>query len=105
MTKPVSPAEALELKTQLLPSVVFEVVNELIARNIDAEGRSARFNNNELKAAFAKRGYSNWNNVVECGYLGFVPAYKQQGWNVEVDKPGYNETYPTTWTFRNASVR
>lgn len=28
-------------------------------------------------------------------------VFRSQGWKVEYDKPGYNESYPATFTFRS----
>ena len=32
-------------------------------------------------------------------YLDIEPAYRNAGWKVEFDKPGYNETYDSYFVF------
>lgn len=103
MGKPVTPYEALQLKTSLIPPHVFDVVNNVVARALTSDGRSAFFNMNDVKKAFVDAGI-DWNEAIKGGYLEFAGAYREQGWVVNVDHPGYNESYPTSWTFRSQSA-
>jgi len=37
--------------------------------------------------------------IFENGWLDVEPIYREVGWNVEYDKPGYNETYEASFKF------
>ncbi len=37
--------------------------------------------------------------LFEKGWLDVEPIFKKAGWDVEYDKPGYNESYPATFKF------
>ena len=96
MTRPISPAEVATAKNRYLPEVVFDVVNKLIAENF-TNGR-ARILQPTIVAALVARGLSR-HEVFDKGYLNFEEAYEAEGWKVEYDKPGYDETYDANFTF------
>ncbi len=47
--------------------------------------------NDQMRAAWRQNEVMLWLNVEEL--------YRAQGWTVTYDKPGYNESYPATFTF------
>lgn len=38
--------------------------------------------------------------IFRRGYLNVEEAYREQGWSVVYDKPGYNETYDASFEFK-----
>ena len=40
--------------------------------------------------------------LFENHYLDVEELYRQEGWLVTHDKPGYDETYPATFTFERS---
>lgn len=103
MIKPVSPDEVVTLKARLLPDYVIEGVNECIAENY--LGGKAHFTQNDViakilsKAAVAGIGITR-QQLFGNKYLDFEDIYRQNGWQVEYDKPAYNESYEANFTFR-----
>ncbi len=43
--------------------------------------------------------------IYERHLLDVEPSYRAEGWEVEYDKPGYNETYEATFTFRKKYMK
>ncbi len=92
MTKPITPSEVV--KQEVIPDFVFEVFNELIQRNHRA-GRATVKQSDAEKMIKAKMGEAEFDDR----WLDVEDHYRDAGWQVEYDKPGYNETYPATYTF------
>jgi len=101
MTEPIKPGEVSRAP---IPDNVIEVFNELIQKHWD--GEKAQFSLNEAVEAVVKRFRGDGNQGVSVkvllknGWLDVEPVYRKVGWIVEYDKPGYNEDYPATFTFR-----
>lgn len=99
MTKPISPDEVGQVQRDNIPPEVFEVVNKLIATKWS--GSSATIKQEEILEALAEFGI--WRDYAfDRGYLNFEEAYRAQGWKVEYDKPGYNESYGAFFVFKRA---
>jgi len=97
MTKPISPDEVGRVQRDSIPDVVFEAVNKLIGQKF-AGGR-ATIKQEEILDALGE--YGIWRDTAfEKGYLNFEEAYREQGWKVEYDKPGYNESYGAFFVFK-----
>lgn len=77
MIKPVSPTE-----------IQFELPDDLVTAI-----------NNQLKKGlvFTIKDL-NYEHTFSCEMVKLV--YEQYGWSVEYDRPGYNETYSTSFTFK-----
>ena len=95
-TKPITPKEVDTLKATNIPSEVFEAFNELIVENYD--GESSSFTEKKAAARIVTKGIALkllYNNH----WLDIEPFYEKAGWIVDYDKPGFNESYPATFTF------
>ena len=101
--KAITPQEASKSRVCSIPDAVFKVFNDMIVANFD--DREASFCQEEVVKVLVKKGYKR-NEIYENNWLDVEPFYRKAGWKVEYDKPGYNETYPATFTFRakNAST-
>lgn len=108
--KPFSPTEAQVAKFRdYVPDFVIESVNETIAKNLDSDG-CAKFKQDELvKLVISKMMAQEHNKYTEATarqtifdnkWMDFEPLYREQGWKVDYDKPGYNESYPATFEFK-----
>jgi len=100
--KPISTEAILLIKKELIPGFVFDVVNNLIAKNWN--GARSVIKQKYIVADIIKYCEDNSITLSESGvyenkYLNFEELYRQQGWKVEYDKPGYNETYDASFTF------
>lgn len=93
-----SPTKIAKKHLASIPEVVFEAVNELLAKK--GAGGSVTIGQDELlnllakKAPEIKRG-----TYFDNGWLDFEAKYRAQGWKVEYDKPAYCETYEASWSF------
>lgn len=96
--KPITPDEVAWAKAEAIPDVVLEVFNRLIVANF-ANGQ-ASFTLDEAVAALAAATGSSRSEMVKKGWLDVEPIYEESGWKVTFDRPGYNETYPATFTFK-----
>lgn len=94
--EPIKPEEVNELKKKLIPEVVIETVNELIAKNY--RGKSAFIKQKDIVSALLEKGLTSV-EVYDNNYLDFEDIYRAAGWKVEYDKPAYNESYDASFTF------
>lgn len=101
---PITPAQAKKEKISDIPSLVFKVFNSLIIRNIvNVIGSKveATFSQDEVvdQILLETTVPLTREMIFERGWLNVEPIYRKYGWKVEYDKPGFNETYATTFTF------
>lgn len=94
--KPLSPAAARIAFNKSLPDFVIESANELIVEHMNASGCSS-FTFKELGARIKSKKPDD----VEYNdnWLDIEDAFREAGWKVEVDSPGYNETYAGHYNF------
>lgn len=99
---PITPAEVTARVTSLIPAEVFECFNDLILRGWS--GSSAVVLQNEAVELITERLAVTRDEVFSKHYLDVESAYRSQGWVVEYDKPGFNETYQARYTFTAPAV-
>jgi len=93
MTKPISPDEVDDEKLKNIPDEVIETINGFIAQ--DWDGRMAKISNSTLTRVLKDKLGSRFRH----DWLKFETIYRQAGWKVVCDRPGYNECYDMNWTF------
>jgi len=102
MSGPIKPSDVVELKRKVvIPEKVFDAFNELIAKYWT--GSSARFTQDEVMRLVLKK-FARTNNVTRRSvydnrWLDVEPIYREAGWKVVYDRPGYNESYEPTFAF------
>jgi hypothetical protein len=112
MTQPITPAEVAAYQAANFPSYVFDAFNELIASKY-VPGRDVIITQKEavdLIFAKANKGLVGTidddglkltrNDIYNKGYLNIEAAYDKQGWVVNYDKPGYDESYDAFFKFK-----
>jgi len=99
---PIKPADVVEKKSVVIPDVVMDTFNDLIARNF-ADGE-ARFEQEEVVKALVAKGHTR-EEIFANHWLDVEDIYRKAGWNVEYDKPGAPETYRASFTFRQRAYR
>ena len=102
MIEPILPSEVEQIKASNIPDEVILAFNELIAekwngsfsviKQDDAMERVLR------KFEVAEKFWTR-NKIFENKWLDVEYIYRQKGWNVEYDKPGYNESYDAFFKF------
>ena len=109
--KPITPDEVAARKRDALPPQVIEVFNQLIAEHWT--GSSATFTQSDAIAAIVARcGGDNGplhsasrSEVLRRGWLDVEDVYREAGWHVVFDKPGYNERYEAFYKFSRPVAR
>lgn len=98
MPGPIRPEEVKSRKAPRIPEEVFDVFNELIVKNWN--GHAARVLQTDAGSMIAGRLNISFNQVCDQHFLDVEDSYREAGWIVDYDKPGYNETYEAIFTFR-----
>lgn len=95
--RPITPSEAEEARLTRIPECVISAVNQLLKEKYD--GHEARITQNELLNIITDeetpREYFFRNKCLD-----FEDLYREQGWDVVYDKPGFNECYVAYWIFK-----
>lgn len=93
----ITPEEAVELKSDVIPPEVFMAFNETIARHLN--GGQASFRQAEVVSLIAGRVDCSAQYIFEHNWLDVEAVYRKAGWLVTYDKPGYNESGDATFIF------
>lgn len=96
--KPIRPDEARKKKATVIPDAVIEIFNELIVKNLS--GNRAVIRQDDVVSLIVSRMDVTRADVFDKHWLDVEAIYEEAGWKVEYDKPGFNETYPATFTFK-----
>lgn len=100
LVKPITPKQARVIKVNSIPELVLEIFNEEIKKHLDSCGRAIVWQDDVVKAILARYGHTiSRQDIFDTGLLDVEPIYRQAGWKVTYNKPGYNETYKAAWTF------
>jgi hypothetical protein len=107
--KPLTPAEAKKKRIESIPNAVVRAVNSLL------DDTTVRFGVTALREAILRElkaeaeNYSpetmpDWCKFTDptrfpSAWFDFEPIFMKAGWEVSYDRPGYNESGETTWTF------
>lgn len=94
--KPLAPNEVVEAKRELIPDVVIETFNTLLAER-GASGYTTIYQD-EVVAQLEEQGLTQ-SDIYGHHWLDVEDVYREAGWKVEYDKPGYNETYRAFFRF------
>ena len=94
---PISPNEITKIREGLIPNVVFETFNKLIAKNFS--GSQATVYQEAVMTLLVEHGLSR-SDIFDNHWLDVEDSYRKTGWAVEYDKPGYNENYKAYFIFK-----
>jgi hypothetical protein len=97
MVKPFTPDEAIANRRKFIPDEVIEAVNEMLAEKVSGSGRATLLQRDIIKRVEEKMGQRG---IIDMKWMDFEPVYREAGWEVKYDKPGYNETYPASFEFK-----
>lgn len=93
--KPITPQEAA--KKASLPTAVLEVWNEMISSKFN--GQSSTINQGDIVRALVERMSTSRKMVFDNGWLDVELLFRQAGWRVTYDKPGFDENYEAYFKF------
>lgn len=101
--KAISPNELIAQKKEEFPSVVIEVVNELLKKKWD--GKEARIMQDDIVKGIIGRSSYSKDYIFDNHLLDFEDVYRDQGWSVMYDGPAYCETYDPYFLFKRATKK
>ena len=92
LVAPITPQEILDDLPNIIPSFVFEAVNKLLKQKF--RGSSVTIKQDEILQEIEKlqKTYTR-QEIYGNKWMDFEKVYRDNGWSVEYDKPGYNENY------------
>ena len=96
--RPITPEEVRALRKDFIPSGIYKTINTMICEKFD--GRSATLLQKDILERVCKN-YPELTKeyIMEYHLLDIEPYYRNSGWKVEYDKPGYCESYPASFIF------
>jgi len=102
MVNPITPEQAIKQKDASIPDFVIEEFNKQIIENLSVGRRivTSTFRQEDVEKAIRERCEAG---QFKYRWLDVEDMYRNCGWKVEYDKPGYNESYPATFTFSRGS--
>lgn len=94
---PITPEEITRLQRDLFPPEVLETFNRFIGQTI--LNGEAIVKQDEVIEELVARGIERA-LIFKKGWLNVEDVYREAGWKVDYDKPGYSETYPAFFRFK-----
>lgn len=96
--EPITPDDVTTQKQLIIPDEVIESFNEMIAQNFSGGGST--FKQNEVVKLICKKMKLRHNDIIyDKHWLDVESLYRERGWVVLYDKPGFNESYDATFSF------
>lgn len=96
MVEPISPSNIIKK----VPDCVIQGFNNILSERWN--GHEARFTQEEVIVAILQadiKDYLTKALIYSKGMLDIESIYEAQGWSINYDKPGYNESYAANFTF------
>lgn len=99
MVKAITPQEARDQAGSHIPDYVIQAFNELIIENL-VNKRASFTQDKAIDRIIAKNPILTRQKIFANGWLDVEPVFRRQGWDVEYDSPGYNESYAAHYNFK-----
>lgn len=99
---PISPAEAEKAHCGTIPDSIIDAFNKLIVKHYKPILKEAVVKQDEvldMVCGDPDSGKLKRADVFSNHWLDVEDIYREQGWNVDYDKPAYNETYDPYFVF------
>lgn len=96
VVRAITPEEAVELSKEVIPPEVLNTVNRLITEKL--QRGKAFILQKEIIAALVEAGMDE-SEIFRKHWLDFEDMYRDSGWGVTYDKPGWNESYDASFKF------
>lgn len=101
--RPLTPSEVQDRQKQEADPILIQAVNNLLIETLNSSGKCAEFSWSSLKRAVDKLDKDRIPTGPELGRVWL--AFRDAGWAVEVDSPGYNESYETRYKFQKTEMK
>lgn len=92
--KPISPVEAENEHRGTIPDSIIKAFNTLIIKNYEPINKTSIVKQDEvldMVCGDPDSGMLKRDDVFDNHWLDVEDIYREQGWKVKYDKPGYNE--------------
>lgn len=100
MVEIITPDEVRKSRKDYIPEVIFKEINKLlIVENFDGVESKVYQEDIINRVCTGETGLTS-SKIFEKHYLDIEDIYKDAGWKVTYDKPGYCETYKAYFIFR-----
>ena len=97
MSKPIKASEIMSVKNAAIPEVVIDVFNDFIIKNFN--GRYANVVKDQVVEVLVQKGLDR-QKIYANHWLDVEDLFRENGWNVQYDSPGYDESYPAFYVFK-----
>lgn len=94
-----SPSEAISAQYANIPDVVYDAVNQLLARGAALKYITLR-KDEVIDLAMSLDTTLERRMFFDNHWLDFEPAYRQQGWKVNYESPDRGDTHNGYWDFQ-----
>ncbi len=94
---PIKPREVAAVQRSQIPPEVIEVFNELIAKELSSNSAVVQ-QEDVVKRIVEKMGVER-KEIFDGKWLNIEAIFRNAGWKVEYDSPGYSETYGAKFIF------
>ena len=101
MSKPIRPDEVLSKKAESIPDEVFAAFNELITKNWN--GQQSQVTQKSVVSLIRRK--LDDSKTFDSHWLDIEDIYRNAGWVVKYDKPGFNEDYDSLFVFSKKRTR
>ena len=99
LVAPIKPNEIIENLDKIIPQVVVQAVNELLKEQY--RGKEVTIKQKDIISKIQSLDSSLTSDIlINKKYLDFEKLYRDNGWVVSYDSPGFNESYEATFSFK-----
>jgi hypothetical protein len=99
----IRPEEIAAAKTRYFPEYVFDAFNQLLTEKYISSSQSVTIRQDDVITLMINLAGGteviSRDDIFKRGYLNIEEVYRSSGWEVDYDKPAYNEDYPATYKF------
>lgn len=103
MIKPITPSDAQKAKISIIPDFVIEAFNNKIVQSINSRNYAKVLQNSVIGEIMYCANERNIDvtreEIFAKGWLDIEQLFRDNGWTVLYDKPGYNESYEAYFEF------
>lgn len=100
LSTPATPEAIHKMASESIPEFVFEEMNKLLVKKYRRTTMDAIIRLKDFKDALTARMASDQSALeFDDRWLDLEENYRDQGWDVAFDSPGYNESYSSYYKF------
>ena len=97
--RPATPKEVRNMHTESIPGFVFDAINNLLAKRSHLSVITLQKSKIVKEILLYADESIDEETIFNHGWLNIDSAYREFGWDVHLDSPGYNESYEPFFEF------